>query len=75
MMWTAHSFLCLPDDIGNGLEARPMLGFAWGFRLEQGQLTLEPPRLLEESSWNEHVDALSGGYPAWRFPQGFADLA
>lgn len=40
MTWTAHSFLCVPDDVGNGLEVRALLGFAWGFRCEDGHITL-----------------------------------
>lgn len=75
MNWTAHSFLCVPDDVGNGLEARPMLGFAWGFRALGGEITLEPPTILDGTSWDEHAGALASAYPAWRFPPGFADLA
>lgn len=75
MTWTAHSFLCVPDDVGNGLEVRAMLGFAWGFRCEDGQITLAPPTLLDESAWTDHTSALADQFPAWQFSPGFADLA
>jgi len=75
MHWTARSFLCIPDDVGAGLEARAILGFAWGFKVKDDQITLEPPELLDGAAWNEHVEALSRDFPAWRFPPGFANLA
>lgn len=74
LTWTAHSFLCVPDDVGNGLEARAMLGFAWGFQVSDDHITLDLPVLLDGSAWNQHVAALGRDFPAWRFPAGFADL-
>lgn len=74
MSWTAHSFLCVPDDVGNGLEARAMLGFAWGFRAKDEQITLETPKVLDDSGWNEHIGELAKKYPLWHFAPGFADL-
>jgi len=74
LTWRAHSFLCVPDDVGNGLEAQAMLGFAWGFQIKDQQVTLESPRRLDGSAWNQHVGALSRDFPAWRFPPDFADL-
>lgn len=74
MTWIAHSFLCVPDDVGNGLEAQAMLGFAWGFKVMDDQITLDPPVQLDGSAWNQHVASLSRDFPAWRFPPGFADL-
>ncbi|MEO5634554.1 hypothetical protein [Gaiella sp.] len=74
MEWTARSFLCVPDDLGNGLEARAVLGFDWGFTIEGGTIELDSPRQLEASAWDDHSTALAALYPAWRFPPGFTDL-
>lgn len=74
MHWTAHSFLCVPDDLGQGLEARAFLGFSWGFRIKDEQITLDPPALLDGSAWDVHHDALRRDFPGWHFPPGFADL-
>ena len=75
MSWTAHSFLCVPDDVGNGLEARALLGIAWGFRCESGQITLQPPTELDGSAWSDVVGLLTEKFPSWHFSPGFADLA
>lgn len=74
LTWTAQSFLCVPDGVGNSLEARAILGFAWGFKVRDGQITLQPPEQLDGSAWNEHIPDLARDFPAWQFPPGFADL-
>jgi hypothetical protein len=66
--WVARSFLCAPDDPGEGLEVRPLLAFAWGFRISGGEITLDPPHPLDPAAWNEHVDVLRRDFPRWRFP-------
>jgi hypothetical protein len=74
MDWTAHSFLCVPDDVGSGLEARPMLGFSWGFRVAAGEITLDPPTILTAADWDEHLETLRERHPAWHFSPGLADV-
>ena len=69
--WTARSYLCVPDDEGEGLEVRPLLGFSWGFRIEGGEVFHEPPQELEESAWDEHLGELRVDFPSWRFRPGF----
>lgn len=69
--WTARSYLCIPDDEGAGLEIRPLLGFSWGFRIEGGEILLEPPQQLNEAAWDEHVSDLRIGFSGWHFPPGF----
>lgn len=73
MDWRAHSFLCVPDDIGNGLEARPMLGFSWGFTARDGEITLEPPALLGDADWDQHLPTLRAKHPLWHFGEGLVD--
>jgi len=75
MDWMAHSFLCIPDDVGNGLEARPMLGFSWGFLARGGEITLVPPEVLDGAAWDEHLNTLRGRHPGWYFAPGLADLS
>lgn len=75
MHWRAHTFLCVPDDVGNGLEARPMLGFSWGFTAAGGEIELEPPALLGDADWDEHLTTLAERHPAWLFAPGLADLS
>jgi len=74
LQWTARSYLCVPDDGGEELEVRAMLGFSWGFRVQDEEIALEPPRELPASAWNEHRSVLRDRYPGWRFPRDFADL-
>ncbi len=73
MRWTARSYLCVPDDNGDGLEVYALLGFAWGFRIDAAQVLLEPPRPIEADAWNEHLPALSERYSDWRFRSGFRE--
>ncbi|RYC10452.1 hypothetical protein [Nocardioides zhouii] len=75
MDWMAHSFLCVPDDVGSGLEARPMLGFSWGFVARGGEITLVPPVQLGDADWDQHLDTLRGKHPGWHFSPGLADLS
>jgi hypothetical protein len=65
--WTARSFLCVPDDHGEGPEVSPLLGFAWGFRISGGEVALAAPRPLDAAVWNEHVEVLRRDFPRWRF--------
>jgi hypothetical protein len=74
MHWMAHSFLCVPDDGGNDLEARPILGFSWGFVVSNGEIELVPPEALDGAAWDEHLDTLRSRHPGWHFAPGFADL-
>jgi len=74
MHWTARGYLCVPDDIGEGLGVYAMLGFGWGFRIEGTEVVLEPPWPLEAAAWNEHLPSLSERFPAWRFPSGFRQI-
>jgi len=75
MKWQAHSFLCVPDDIGNGLEALPMLGFSWGFRCAGGEIELEPPALLGGEAWDQHLGTLAERHARWHFSPGLADVS
>jgi hypothetical protein len=72
--WVAHSFLRVPDgSVAAGLEVHALLGFAWGFRIRNGEIHLVPPTLLGSTEWDRHVDVLATRYPSWRFIGGFRE--
>lgn len=73
--WTARSFLCVPDDLGSGLEAHAVLGFEWGFAIAGGEITLDPPRRLASAAWDELLPVLRNAHESWGFPPGFTELA
>lgn len=73
--WTARSFLCVPDDLGSGLEAHALLGFEWGFTIEGGEIALDPPRRLTPAGWDELLPVLRSEHEDWGFPPGFSELA
>jgi len=73
--WIARSFLCVPDDPGNGLEAHALLGFEWGFAIEGGEIMLDPPRRLTAAGWDELLTVLRSEHEGWGFPPGFSELA
>jgi hypothetical protein len=73
--WTARSFLCVPDDLGNGLEAYAVLGFEWGFAIHDGEITLDPPRRVDAQAWDEILPVLRAEHAGWGFPAGFTELS
>jgi hypothetical protein len=70
----AHSFLCgLGDDTLDGRgDIDALLGFSWGFRKRDGEVTLRSPALLGPEDWDRHPDYLRGAFPAWAFLPGFS---
>lgn len=72
--WAARSFLCVPDDIGNGLEAHALLGFEWGFAINRGEIMLRPPERLEAAAWDEILPVLRDEHKGWGFPPGFSEI-
>jgi len=72
--WTARSFLCVPDDLGDGLAAHAVLGFEWGFAIEKREIMLHPPSRLGSTAWDEILPVLSAEHKGWGFPPGFTEL-
>ena len=66
--WIAHSFLSF---IGEQREARAILGFSWGFTINDGEISIAPPTALGASSWNQHLPLLQRERPSWRFARGY----
>lgn len=66
--WTAHSFLAPINLFEVDPEVQPLLGFSWGFEIdEQGVVSVKPTRPLSGMDWEEHVPYLSDRFPTWRF--------
>jgi len=70
--WGAHSFLATtPLEEVMALGPRrviPLAGFAWGFEIVGGQVTLSEPAALPLERWNQHTESLRATYPLWLFP-------
>ncbi len=68
--WLAHAFLAfVPRDRGSAKTAVPLVGFSWGFRIDdRGTITLARPARLFAEDWLEHVPYLERTYPTWQFP-------
>jgi hypothetical protein len=74
LRWEAHSFLATTplDEVMAARPRRivPLVGFAWGFELRNGEITLLPPDALPLSRWSEHAATLRAKYPLWSFADG-----
>jgi hypothetical protein len=66
--WTAHSFLSF---IAQPHEARAILGFSWGFTVDDGQVSITPAVPLERGEWDRHLPILRREHPAWLFAPGY----
>lgn len=75
MDWIAHSFLCVPTDVDSGREARPVLGFSWGFAARGGQIALVEPEVLGDADWRQHLGTLRERHPGWTYAPGLANLS
>jgi len=70
MSWTAHSFLAF---VGSERHVRALVGFSWGFAIEDGAVALEPPARIEDAGWDPHLALLGAEYPDWAFAPGYHD--
>ena len=68
MEWVAHSFLSF---ISAPREASAILGFSWGFTIEDRKISLTEPAALGPSGWDEHLPLLSREHPSWRFASAY----
>ncbi|KAJ5517833.1 hypothetical protein N7453_000255 [Penicillium expansum] len=66
--WRAQTYLTYISDALITRQVTPILGFAWGFNVEDGIKTIVPLEELDlNTSWNERLDALRRSYPSWTF--------
>jgi hypothetical protein len=70
MSWLAHSFLAVtPRNVGARKLVVPLVGFAWGFDVNEAlEISIVPPERLKASDWVGHIPYLSETYPTWEFP-------
>jgi hypothetical protein len=68
MSWTANSFLA---GITAERQVFALLGFSWGFAIEDGAISIAAPSPLDESAWNACLPALRESCPTWDFLPGF----
>jgi hypothetical protein len=71
MDWTAHSFLCRLAEHRHQTSA--ILGFSWGFTIDDGTITLRGPEALGSQDWDAHRSTLEREHPGWSFSPGFKD--
>jgi len=68
--WVAHSFLAASPLRGNRRVVTPLLGFAWGFHVDDnGKVALKPVTSVTAAEWESHLPYLRDTYPAWQFTE------
>ena len=71
LQWEAHSFLATtPLDEVMAWQPRrivPLVGFAWGFHIVNGEVTVRGPGELPLTRWNDHMPILRAKYGLWTF--------
>jgi len=76
--WECHSFLATTplDEVmeGRGRSVVPLAGFAWGFDIAEGAITVREPSPLSSNDWNAHLATLRDTYPSWRFDDKISDF-
>jgi hypothetical protein len=71
MDWSAETFLCFVPIGADGREARAILGFSWGFSIQENAISLTPPARLAPVEWNKHRALLRREHPGWAFAGGY----
>lgn len=71
IQWTAHTFLCFLSEGTQHLQACAVLGFQWGFALEESAVMLFPPAAVSPAAWNDHLGLLRTSHPTWEFARGY----
>jgi hypothetical protein len=76
MSWECHSFLATTplDEVmeGRGRCVVPLVGFAWGFDIADGTVTVRDVAPLSRTDWDDHLPILRDAYPTWRFEEGIS---
>jgi hypothetical protein len=67
LTWTARSYLAVTPDAVMSRRALPVAAFTWGFRISEGEVTIDPPAELSVVTWAEHVPLLNRTFPNWDF--------
>ncbi|KGO63986.1 hypothetical protein PITC_013540 [Penicillium italicum] len=66
--WRAQSYLTYVSDALIPQQVIPILGFTWGFDVENGVKRIAPLEELDlKISWNERIRALRRSHSSWTF--------
>ena len=65
--WMCHSFLGAIDDCLISKDVRPVLGFEWGFWIEDGKVSIKALRALKIEEWDHQLPLLRGKFDGWQF--------
>lgn len=68
--WLAHSFLCVAPSSPFDREVEAVVGFSWGFTMDDGDVEIVEPKPLTRDDWAAQLDLLSASYPSWVFTAG-----
>jgi hypothetical protein len=68
LKWVGHSFLCFVPEAS---DARAVLGFSWGFDIDDGEISFHDIAPVTATEWDDHLPLLRREYPTWRFADGF----
>ena len=69
LAWNARAFLA---GIVGEREAFALVGFAWGFEIRGGEVTVLGPTALGAAAWDDCLPTLEATHPRWRFAPGLA---
>ena len=71
--WLARSFLCYVPDNLLSKHVKPILGFQWGFWIEDSEPRVKQLEQIDlEKTWNEHLDLFRTSFPGWKFDDSAA---
>jgi len=70
--WSAHSFLCIVPTSVVHREVHAVLGFSWGFSVDDGAVLIRSPQPLVPAAWDAHLPHLRSLFGAWAFAEGFS---
>lgn len=66
--WTCHSFLAYIPDALVSKKVCPVLGFEWGFKISDGQVSIKRLRLLDiGEAWEGQRGLWAERFPGWTF--------
>lgn len=66
-IWCAETFLVASSDVFFTRRISNVVGFCWGYRIEQKQPIISPVEPLSPARWEYHLSFLRKRYPSWEF--------
>ncbi|KAJ9652657.1 hypothetical protein H2198_008092 [Neophaeococcomyces mojaviensis] len=67
--WTARSFLCYTPDAAMTKRVLPIMGFEWGFWIENYKPYVKCLQKLDVSCWDSHLELFRDRFVGWTFEQ------